>query len=94
MSPRLLRFYFPLCLCLPLCLCFASESLAPSVFVVPHYSVTDLGILPAGKYVYVTGINNLGQVVGWVKFGQISVEWQDAGPRSPGGPSELQSICC
>ena len=73
MSPRLLRFYFPLCLCLPLCLCFASESLAPSVFVVPHYSVTDLGILPAGKYVYVTGINNLGQVVGWVKFGQIKV---------------------
>ncbi len=34
----------------------------------PTYGVTDLGILPGGKSVYVTGINNKGQIVGWVKL--------------------------
>ncbi len=36
------------------------------------YSVTDLGILPGGKSVYVTGINNKGQLVGWVKLKDLS----------------------
>lgn len=62
MSLRLSRFF------LPLCPCFALIALlTPPAFAAPRYSVTDLGILPGGKYVYVTGINNLGQVVGWVK---------------------------
>lgn len=65
MSPRLLHFYFPLCLC------FALALLTLPVFAVPRYSVTDLGILPGGKYVHVTGINNQGQVVGWVKAAHI-----------------------
>ncbi len=59
MSPRLLLA------------CLTLTVLAPPACAAPRYSVTDLGTLPGGKYVYVTGINNKGQVVGWVKSAHV-----------------------
>lgn len=52
-------------------LCCLLTLAALPAFAAPRYSVTDLGTLPGGKYVYVTGINNKGQVVGWVKSAHI-----------------------